>query len=806
MEDQAVAARELNDLGVVAAQQRRLKEAADLFRHAAAADPSFVMAHKNLGNALSELGDDAGAAASFQRVLELDPRAVDALNNLGILRSKQRDYAGAVEVLQRAIQLEPNYAPAYSNLGIALAATYRAGQAVAAFRRAVALKPDYTEGHNNLGLALVESGRPDEALAHLRRALTQKPGYADAHRNLGIALTDVGQLDEALVEFQRALELDPAEHDAVCMNRARTLFLKGDYEAGWEDYEFRFDEDENIRVPHDAPRWDGAPLAGRTLLLEAEQGMGDTIQFVRFAAEIKRRHDARIILAVEKALVPLLTGVAGVDEILPRNERRPAFDVWLPLLSVPGLLKHDPRKSPAEVPYLRAGPQRVESWRERLAHLKGIKIGIAWQGNRFNKVDHRRSFPLRQLAPLGKVHGVTLVSLQKGDGKEQLDSLADFDVVSLGDDFDAGGGAFLDTAAVMKNLDLVISADTSVAHLAGALAVPVWVPLAFVPDWRWGMQGESTPWYPTMRLFRQEKLRDWPGVFERMVETLLAEFPAMRRKRPEEFQLGTSGFNRLARTRHGPLVYNRHDVYIGKSLAELGEFSENEIELFRQCVRPGATVVEAGANMGVHTVALARLVGESGMVHAIEPQRIVFQTLCANVALNSLTNVRCHHAAVGDKVGSILVPLLDFNQPNNFGGLALGGYEEGERVPLITIDSLRLARCDFLKIDVEGMELAALRGAEETIRRFRPLIYTENDRQDKSSVLIEALFALGYRLYWHVPRYYSPANYYGNPQNIFGNLSSLNMFGVHSSMRTDIQGLAPITSPQSDWRQPAEVS
>jgi FkbM family methyltransferase len=802
MENKAVDARELNDLGVVAAQQRRLKEAADLFRHAIAADTTFAVAHKNLANALSELGDVTGAIAAFQRAVELEPQSPDVLNNLGILYSKQANYQAAVDALRKAIHLNPNYPAAHNNLGIALASSYRTPLAVAAFRRAIALAPNFTEAHSNLGLALIEIGWPDEAIEHFERAVAQKPDYADAHRNMAIALTDVGRLDEALLHYQRALDARPDDHDAICSDRARTWFLQGDYEAGWRDYEFRLGKEQNVRVRHDALRWDGSPLMGRTLLLEAEQGMGDTIQFVRCAALIKRRHDCRIVLAVEQALMLLLKDVAGVDQLVSQERQRPPFDVWSPLLSAAGLLNLDPQSARVDVPYLEASPERIEKWRSRLAKIPGVKIGIAWQGNRLNKVDHRRSFPLTQFSPLAKLHGLSLISLQKGFGSEQLDSLANFDVISLGDELDASGGAFLDTPAVLKNLDLVIAADTSIAHLAGALGVKVWVPLAKVPDWRWGVAGQTTPWYPTMRLFRQAELRDWPGVFERMAAALQTEFPWLRPKRPDEFQLGECGYNRLARTRHGPLTYLRHDVYVGKSLAELGEFSEQEVELFRQVLRPGTTVVEAGSYIGAHTVPLARLVGESGLVHAIEPQRLAFQTLCGNVALSSLSNVRCHHAAASDKIGWVTVPKLDYNQPGNFAGMSLlGDHHDGERVPMITIDSLPLSRCDLIKIDAEGMELQAVRGAEAIIRKFRPVLYVENKREDLSAALIEALLGLGYKLFWHIPRYYNPTNYYANSENPFGNLASLNMLGVSAFQSMDIRGLKPVTGPHSTWRE-----
>jgi FkbM family methyltransferase len=432
--------------------------------------------------------------------------------------------------------------------------------------------------------------------------------------------------------------------------------------------------------------------------------------------------------------------------------------------------------------------------------MKGLRIGIVWQGSKANATDRRRSFPLTTLAPLARLHGVSLVSLQKGHGSEQLERLTEFEVHTLGEDFDSSGGAFLDTAAVMQCLDLVITADTSVAHVAGALGVPVWVALAYVPDWRWTLSGERTPWYPSMRLFRQTRLSDWQPVIQQMVEALRKEHPSLRYKQPSEYHLATSGFNRLARTRHGLALYNRHDAYIGKSLDQLGEFSEGETDVFRQLIKPGAVVVEAGANIGAHTLVLAQLAGEKGQVHAIEPQRILFQTLCANMALNSLTNVFCHQAAAGQAPGTLVVPPMDYQQANNFGGLSLGSYREGERVPVITIDSLHLARCDFLKIDVEGMELEVIRGARETINKHRPILYVENDRQEKSPALIEELFRLGYKLFWHLPPYYRPQNYYANPQNPFGSVISINMLGIHQSIVSNIHGLKPVESPHSDWR------
>jgi FkbM family methyltransferase len=229
-------------------------------------------------------------------------------------------------------------------------------------------------------------------------------------------------------------------------------------------------------------------------------------------------------------------------------------------------------------------------------------------------------------------------------------------------------------------------------------------------------------------------------------------------------------FNRVKPCKHGTFVYNIHDMYIGRSLDQYGEFSEGEIDLFRQFVRPGMVVVEVGANIGVHTVFLAQAVGATGFVLAFEPQRLVFQTLCANLAINSLANVRCWHAAVGNAGGEIIVPALDPRQQHNFGGLGLGGHLTGERVAVMTLDSLSIPQCHLLKVDVEGMEQQVLEGARQLIARTHPILYVENDRREKAAALVRFIDELGYFMYWHTPPLFNPQNFAGNAENLFGNV------------------------------------
>ncbi len=254
-------------------------------------------------------------------------------------------------------------------------------------------------------------------------------------------------------------------------------------------------------------------------------------------------------------------------------------------------------------------------------------------------------------------------------------------------------------------------------------------------------------------------------------------------------------FLRLKACRHGQMLFNVHDQYIGRSLDLYGEYSEGEIDLFRQLVRDGDVVLDVGANIGAHTVFLAQHVGPHGFVFAFEPQRVVFQTLCANVALNQLTNVDCRQAAVGAAAGEVVVPEIDYRRFANFGGLSLDGWEQGRLVPVVTIDQLQLSRCEFIKVDVEGMEEQVLRGARETLSRLRPLLYVENDRNDKSRELIGLLLECDYLLYWHTPRMFNPDNVLGNATNEFGDIVSHNMLCIHRDVPHDIQGLRSVELP-----------
>jgi hypothetical protein len=290
--------------------------------------------------------------------------------------------------------------------------------------------------------------------------------------------------------------------------------LQGDFAGGWSDYEARWQQAGFALPPYKQPRWNGSPLGGKTILLWAEQGLGDTVQFIRYAPLVKQR-GGRIIVASQPALIRLLQSCPGIDQLVAKDTPPPPFDVYAPLMSVPGIMGTTMTNVPGTVPYLHADPTLVEHWRRELAALKGFKIGIAWQGNPGYRKDRFRSVPLAYFEPLSRISGVQLLSLQKGPGTEQLAALNPrWPVLDLGGRLDEASGPFRDTAAIMQVLDLVIASDSVVAHLAGALGVPVWVALPRMPDWRWMLHREDSPWYPTMRLFRGTRDGQWGDVFE----------------------------------------------------------------------------------------------------------------------------------------------------------------------------------------------------------------------------------------------------------------------------------------------------
>jgi Flp pilus assembly protein TadD len=504
-----------NQLGLTLVRQGKRAEAEPFFQEAVRLKPDFAVAHKNLGLIWTFQGKLDRATASFRLALFWAPELSEAHYFLGIALRELGKLDEAAASFRQALRLQPDSARAHNDLGLVLFRQGLLEESIAVYRMAVRLSPNEAGFHANLAAALTERGKTEEAEACCREAIRLKPDYANSHAGRGVALAEWGRTAEAEIEYNEALRLDPNLADAH-WDRALLWLKAGDYERGWTELEWRWRREGWTLPAFVQPMWDGSPLEGRTILLWAEQGLGDTLQFVRYAPLVQARGGV-VVLECQPALVRLLADCPGVDRVLPRGTPLPPFDVHIPLMSLPWVFGTTLATVPCNIPYLRANLVRVQRWLQELATPE-FTIGVAWQGSQGFRRDHQRSTSLASFAPLADIPGVKLVSLQKGAGVEQL-SEAPFPVIDLGGRLDEAG-AFLDTAAVMECLDLVVAVDTSIIHLAGALGRPFWAALHFSHDWRWLSDRDDSPWYPTGRLFRQAAPGDWDGVFREMADEL----------------------------------------------------------------------------------------------------------------------------------------------------------------------------------------------------------------------------------------------------------------------------------------------
>ena len=507
------------NLGIALAGRGRA-DAAAAFSAAIRCGASWASAYFHLANSLRQAGRLEEALQAYDAAIRLAPEGLEAHINRGVTLSDLGRKEEAVAAYDGALHLCPTSADAHTNRGAALHDLGRTEEALAAHDAAIALTPGMATAHYNRGNAFLASNRLEEALACYDRAIALEPGRAEAYSNKGAALTGLGRLQEAVAAYHDAIRVKP-DHAEAHYNEAFAHLLDGRLEEGWPKYEWRFrGGDKTLRrrdVPQ--PQWNGEDLAGRTILLHAEQGLGDTIQFCRYAPLVAAR-GARVMLEAPKSVLRLLSGLKGVDQLVAAGETPPHFDLHCPLMSLPGVLGTRLETVPADVPYLEAESEVAQRWRARLGP-EGFRIGVTWQGNPAASAEQGRSVPLADFEPLARIPGVRLISLQKVHGLDQLDNLPPgMTVETLGADFDAGPDAFVDTAGVMTGLDLIVSVDTAVGHLAGALARPTWLALQKVPHWVWGLEGETTPWYPRTRLFRQARRGDWKEVFGRMAEAL----------------------------------------------------------------------------------------------------------------------------------------------------------------------------------------------------------------------------------------------------------------------------------------------
>jgi tetratricopeptide (TPR) repeat protein len=510
-------------LGIVELAGNKFRRAVDLIGRSIKRNATFAPAHANRGVALMALGHHEEALASFDRAIALGFN--EAHFNKAILLTNMRRLTEALDSCDAAISGQPGLPEAHNQRGHILNESGCHEAALPSLDRAISLQPNLAEAHHNRGTALLRLNRPAEALVSFDRALALRPDLTDTWCNRGDALADLKQPEAALASFDRAIALR-ADFAEAYFGRALTRLLIGRYEEGLRDYEWRTRRSGQAS-PRSLPRpvWLGdRDIKGKTLFIHPELFLGDMIQFCRYAP-LAARLGARIVLAVQDPLMPLLIGLGPDITLLSEAAVPDRYDLHCPMMSLPLAFDTTLRTIPGEQPYLHADPDRVAAWRQRIG-THGFRIGICWQGSA-SSVNMGRSFPVARFAEIARMSGVRLISLQVGAGSDQLTALPEGMVV---EDFTGQTNEtprpFTETAAMMENLDLIITPDTAIAHLAGAIGRPTWVALKLVPDWRWGLEGASTAWYPTWRLFRQTTRNDWAPVFHAMQQALVALLPS----------------------------------------------------------------------------------------------------------------------------------------------------------------------------------------------------------------------------------------------------------------------------------------
>ncbi|MHC4396954.1 MAG: tetratricopeptide repeat protein [Planctomycetota bacterium] len=513
----------LHSSGVTAYQAGQYDRAVELISGAITQNPQIPQFHNTIGVVYKALGRNEDAISAYRQALQLEPDFADAYYNLANALHQQGQCDEAIENYNRAVRLKPDMPEACYNLANALQKQGRNTEAIENYRCAIRFRPDYVKAYNNLAGALKKQGRLAEALTNCEQVIRLKPDCPEAYYNLANVLWDQRQYLRSIEYNKLAIQLKP-DYPEAHLNLSLAFLLLGRFEQGWQEYQWRQKTELNqayYQQSCEKPRWDGSAFAGKRLFVHCEQGLGDCIQFIRYLPMVKAR-GGTVIFQTWKSLVGLFEDFPEIDELVgaaPGARSDAEFDFYISLLDLPGIFETTLETIPAEMPYLYAEPEKTRYWRNRLDE-PGFKVGIVWAGSSQHRNDHNRSCALKHFAPLAVIDGVRLYSLQKGPAAIQLNNLPeDMTITSLGEHLKD----FTDTAAAIENLDLVISVDTAALHLAGAMGKPAWGLIPFAPDWRWMLERSDSPWYPTIRLFRQEKWGDWNGVFQHVEKSVRDE-------------------------------------------------------------------------------------------------------------------------------------------------------------------------------------------------------------------------------------------------------------------------------------------
>lgn len=503
-------------LGLIAFQKGQPEAAVEFIRRAIAIGPPDPMFYSNLGAAEIALGRFENAIEHCQKAIALSDRLFEAHENLARAYHKKGRVREAAASFQNAANLRPQDPVLLCNLGNTLIQQGKIREGMANCLEALRLNPDLAPGYASLGLALQKQGQNDEAIVCYREALRRDPKLATAANQLGNVYRTLGRFEEARQSYEQALQLEEKSSEAQFHLGILDL-LHGNFQKGWPGFEKRWECQGYPPRPFDKIVWDGSSLQGKTILLHEEQGYGDSIQFLRYVSLVKLL-GAKTLLYARPEIAQLLATAHGVDRVIVKGSKIPKFDCQSSLLSLPAIFQKRSEEIPVQFPYLGVDSKLKKNWQERVENLKGVKVGFCWRGNPAQVENRQRSIPFERFLPLFKLPNFHWFSLLKDSRAEEFGAYRErFSIADWGPEF----VSFSDTAAAIDSLDLVISVDTSIAHLAGALGKTTYLALSFVPDWRWQLERDDSPWYPNMRLFRQPRLGDWDSVIQKISEELL---------------------------------------------------------------------------------------------------------------------------------------------------------------------------------------------------------------------------------------------------------------------------------------------
>jgi tetratricopeptide (TPR) repeat protein len=733
-----------------------------------------VVAAVRVGWACLYCGDVGGAENWMRTALALNAEEPTALFGLAVVFTRQKRFVAAVETFQRALGARANEAECQIGLGNVHMDQGAYALAEQHFRNATVLDASSAHAWGLLGVALDRVGASEAGLeaARLAVALDEQQGeLTDRSLKLAIDLAEGRDYSQAFKYFEQALPVRHTLHGYV--GYGTTLLAAGRWLEGWPYYQFRFIIEPQVshRPPFVRPWWNGQNLRGKTILLHVEQGLGDIIQFVRYAPLVKAL-GATVLLVVSRMLLNLARGFNGVDRVLGPGEASPDFAYYVHLLSLPRLFATTPETVPQLVPYVSVDADRLHDAVVQVAREAGgqFTVGVVWSGSAANVYNARRAIPLAAMAPLLELPGTRWFSLQReGEAIAPEDAMYVEGLAKLELRNDLVG-----TAALLDSLDLLITVDTSLAHLAGALGKPVWLLLPLKAHWVWLEERNDSPWYPTMTLYRQRESGNWVEVIERVkvaLETVLraggasalpcrprpsATLPKPVDLLPRMADTYRPGFAAVAEARHGVLQYLPDEPDIGDALAWYGEWLESELSMFERLLMPGATVLEFGAGVGAHAMPVGKALGAHGHLIVWEADAAMSNILRHNFGANRVENV----TFLRDEPGS-----------------AHGPYG--------TIDNLFLERLDWIKVDRAGLATSALAGATNTIWRLRPRWFLSVSEEQHSQEIVASLKLLAYRCWGMESELYRPDNFNRRSDDIFDGRIARSVIAIPEEIEPD---------------------